>query len=102
MPHPKTPLENASKSPPWWTFPYVWMILMGPALVVVAALWTGYIAHQGADQVLTPSSSSPHLSAQQIQSNHATTRHEIHPHSQPSVTLSLEQQAATQLGERHE
>jgi hypothetical protein len=54
--------------------PDVWAwVLLGPALVVVAALWTVYLAHQGADQVLLPRGVGPASSANKI-SNHATTR----------------------------
>ena len=106
MHHQTTSTQSTPLTPPWWTYPYVWMILLGPALVVVAALWTAFLAHQGADQVLLPNSVGPALSAQQIQSNHATTRTDIgkgsgtpHPTGLP---LSLEQQTATHLGDRHE
>ncbi len=91
----KTSLASSTSSP-WWTYPYVWMILLGPALVVVAALWTGYIAHQGADPVMSAQSPLPTLSAAQIEKNHATTRQPLSP------PLSLEQQTATHLGDRHE
>ena len=106
MPHPSLDTENPPLTPPWWTYPYVWMVLMGPLLVVVAALWTAFIAHQGADQVLLPNSVSPALSAEQIKSNHATTRKDLSKDkgSKESAKslLSLEQQTATHLGDRHE
>ena len=31
-------------SGPWWKFGYVWLVLAGPAVVVVAALCTAWIA----------------------------------------------------------
>jgi hypothetical protein len=37
---------------PWWKFGHVWMVVGGPALVVVAAIVTGYIAFSNADQVV--------------------------------------------------
>ena len=34
---------------PWWRFPIVWLVVGGPALVVVAAVATTVIAVRGAD-----------------------------------------------------
>lgn len=44
----KAPVPGA----PWWTYGYVWLIISGPAVVVVAALVTGWIAIHNADPVL--------------------------------------------------
>ena len=38
---------------PWWRFGLVWMVLAGPAVVVVAGLTTLYIAITNPDPVLT-------------------------------------------------
>ncbi len=35
---------NPETDAPWWSFGYVWLILAGPAVVVVAGLATLYIA----------------------------------------------------------
>jgi len=40
-------------SPPWWRVGMVWLVLGGPALVVVAGLITAAIAVDGAEEVLT-------------------------------------------------
>lgn len=37
---------------PWWSFGHVWLVIAGPAIVVVAALVTGYIAMSNPDPVL--------------------------------------------------
>ncbi|WP_295645846.1 hypothetical protein [uncultured Methylibium sp.] len=37
---------------PWWREPMLWLIVGGPAAVVVAALATAAIAWHGADRVL--------------------------------------------------
>jgi hypothetical protein len=37
---------------PWWTFPIVWMVIAGPAIVVVAAIATAVIAWKNVDPVL--------------------------------------------------
>lgn len=44
--------EEAKKSLPWYRYGHVWMVIAGPAIVVVAALATGYIAMRGADPVV--------------------------------------------------
>lgn len=37
---------------PWWRYPHVWLVIAGPALVVVAALVTAWIAVRHPDPVL--------------------------------------------------
>jgi hypothetical protein len=37
---------------PWWRQPMMWLVVGGPALVVVAAIVTAVIAVRGADPVL--------------------------------------------------
>ncbi|GCL62412.1 hypothetical protein [Pseudaquabacterium pictum] len=48
-----TPRNAADTSPPWWRVGMVWLVLGGPAVVVVAAIGTAVIAYRGADPVLT-------------------------------------------------
>jgi hypothetical protein len=73
---PKDAHETAPR--PGWREPMVWLVVGGPAVVVVAALTTGFIAWRGADEVVTdpvavqtkaPQSLQPALSAR----NHAAT-----------------------------
>ena len=40
-------------SPAWWRVGMVWLVLGGPALVVVAGVITAVIAVNGAEEVLT-------------------------------------------------
>ncbi len=47
------PRNAAPASPPWWRVGMVWLVLGGPAVVVVAAIGTAVIAYRGADPVLT-------------------------------------------------
>lgn len=42
----------APSSGPWWKFGYVWMVLAGPALVVLASFITFYIAVTRPDPVV--------------------------------------------------
>ena len=44
--------QSPSKSRPWWTHAYVWLILAGPAIVVVAGFYTYYLAARTPDPVL--------------------------------------------------
>ncbi|CAB5658534.1 Uncharacterized protein conserved in bacteria [Comamonas aquatica] len=39
---------------PWWKFGHVWLVLAGPAIVVVAGIATLVIATRGADPVVDP------------------------------------------------
>jgi hypothetical protein len=67
-------------APPWWRVGMVWLVVGGPALVVVASLATAVVAWRGADEVLVhtasarevpvrPTSETPALTAR----NHAAT-----------------------------
>lgn len=39
---------------PWWRFPLVWMVIAGPAIVVVAGFATLWIAVRSPDPVVAP------------------------------------------------
>jgi uncharacterized protein len=43
---------NGLKQTPWWKYRMLWLVIGGPATVVVASLVTGYIAMRGQDPVL--------------------------------------------------
>ncbi len=72
---------------PWWKFGHVWLVVSGPAIVVVASFITFYLAYSGMDTVvdenyyqkgveinrtLTAESTSSLAPAQQAR-NHAAT-----------------------------
>ena len=42
--------ENAKR--PWWSFGHVWLLISGPAIVVVAGFFTYYLAARSPDPVL--------------------------------------------------
>ncbi|MFY7913275.1 MAG: nitrogen fixation protein FixH [Rubrivivax sp.] len=47
------PLSNSSHdSRPWWAFGHVWLLIAGPAIVVVAGFFTFYLAVSSPDPVL--------------------------------------------------
>lgn len=48
MPH--NPLGSPA---PWWKFGYVWLVLAGPAVVVVASFITLYLAVTRPDQLVS-------------------------------------------------
>ena len=43
------PLEPGA---PWWTFPLVWMVIAGPAIVVVAGFVTLWLAMRAPDPLV--------------------------------------------------
>ena len=43
---------NPTVSPPWWKFGHVWLVISGPAIVVVASFITLYLAITRVDPVL--------------------------------------------------
>jgi uncharacterized protein len=44
--------SEPSPSLPWWKYGHVWLVIAGPAIVVVAALATAWIAIRNPDPVL--------------------------------------------------
>jgi hypothetical protein len=44
--------EQASPGAPWWRYGHVWLVISGPAVVVVAGLVTAWIAVRWADPVV--------------------------------------------------
>ncbi|MEG2816797.1 MAG: FixH family protein [Comamonas sp.] len=45
---------HAEDGKPWWKFPHVWLVVAGPAIVVVAGFVTAYIAISAPDPVIDP------------------------------------------------
>jgi hypothetical protein len=45
---------------PWWRFPIVWLVVGGPTVVVVASLFTAYLAVKYGDPVLDVSKAEVH------------------------------------------
>lgn len=45
-------VSAADQRRPWWRYPIVWMVIGGPAAVVVAAIYTAGLAIRHVDPVL--------------------------------------------------
>ncbi len=61
------PAANANEPlapPPWWRVGMVWLVLGGPAVVVVASLFTVVLAYRGAEDVLVAPPSARHAPVQ--------------------------------------
>ncbi|MEI8156174.1 MAG: FixH family protein [Burkholderiales bacterium] len=43
---------KSTHAAPWWKFGHVWMVIAGPAIVVVASFVTFYLAASGKDPVV--------------------------------------------------
>lgn len=48
----QTQIPTPSQGAPWWTHGYVWLVISGPLLVVIAGLVTLWIAIRNPDPVL--------------------------------------------------
>jgi hypothetical protein len=59
---------------PWWRIPMVWLVLAGPAIVVVAALATAVIAIRDADPLVGGEGAKSFADTPAVQGrNHAAT-----------------------------
>lgn len=63
----------------WWRVGMVWLVVGGPAFVVVAAIATAVIAYRGADKVLT----LPQQLEVNEQPAHKARNHAAAPESRP-------------------
>ncbi len=52
-------MPDTQRSGPWWRYPHMWLVVGGPAIVVVAAFVTLYLAVTHPDPVY---SDAPHAS----------------------------------------
>lgn len=60
-------------SQPWWKFGHVWLVLSGPAIVVVAGFYTAYLAVSGSDKVYSDSQRTEVISGQNPDARLAVT-----------------------------
>jgi len=69
------PLPSTESDPtPWWRLPIVWMVIGGPAIVVVASFVTLSLAIRFPDPVLTTADKAERSEQPALQArNHAAT-----------------------------
>lgn len=73
MSPPKARIDSGPQLP-WWRVRMVWLVLAGPAIVVVAALLTVVIAVRGADPVIAHDDGGQFAEKPAVQGrNHAAT-----------------------------
>jgi uncharacterized protein len=71
-------LGDAAAAAPWWRVGMVWLVLGGPAVVVVASIVTAVVAYRGADEVLVESPSARHAP---VQPTSMTPAHQARNHA---------------------
>jgi hypothetical protein len=57
-------IAKPAANPPWWRVGMVWLVLGGPAAVVVASLGTAVVAYRNMDEVLVETPSARHAPVQ--------------------------------------
>jgi hypothetical protein len=63
-----------ANSPPWYRLPIVWMVIGGPALVVVASFATLTLAIMNPDPIIAPKPTASAADQPAVQArNHAAT-----------------------------
>lgn len=65
---------QAASSGPWWKYGYMWLVLGGPAIVVVASFYLLYLAVSGQDPVDPSYFESQQISAP-VDAAHKPARH---------------------------
>jgi hypothetical protein len=59
---------------PWWRVGMVWLVIAGPAAVVIAGIVTAFVAVSGADPQVKPASATNIAEVPALQGrNHAAT-----------------------------
>jgi hypothetical protein len=74
MKNPNEVSRSAHEGLPWWRHGMVWLVIGGPAVVVVAGITTAVIAVRGADPVLSTEERAAFSDRPAVQGrNHAAT-----------------------------
>lgn len=71
------PATPVSPSRPWWQEPYVWLVIGGPLVVVVAGIFTAYIAMKDADPVINTKAQHQKLLQQRQSSGDAPSKDDM-------------------------
>ena len=88
--------QQTTAPQPWWTFGHVWLVIAGPAIVVVAGFITLWLAIRSPDPVVTseeyrrgvevnktPAGDAPGLAPAVQARNHAQTGVPVAPAAKP-------------------
>ena len=69
-------MDNQTLQPrmPWWRVKTMWLVIAGPAAVVVAGVLTAVVAVGGADPVVAPDLDGPDTPAVQARNHAAQAR----------------------------
>lgn len=89
MPAPQA-IESEPSPQPWWCFGHVWMVIAGPAVVVVAGFVTLYLALNSPNEIVTdPQYIEQHLlgdaAAKSMQSSAQAPAMQARNHAQTGV-----------------
>lgn len=71
----------------WWQFGYVWLLIAGPACVIIAGFFTIYLAYAQQDPVLDQDyyqqglkiNQTPAMKARNLGASHGAARSTTHP-----------------------
>lgn len=69
------PSDSIQATTPWWRHPMVWLVVAGPAIVVLAGFATWALAARGSDQPVSAESRTGSLAPATQARNHAATAH---------------------------
>lgn len=72
-----TPATPTSPSRPWWKEPFVWLVIGGPLIVIVAGIFTAYIAMKDPDPVLNTKAQHQKLLQQTQSSSNAPSKEDM-------------------------
>lgn len=78
------PITAIPTTRPWWREPMLWLVVGGPALVVVAGVATAVLALRGADVPLDTRAGMPAVQGR----NHAAAPPTVEPAPQGTAGLS--------------
>jgi hypothetical protein len=62
---------------PWWREPYVWLVVGGPLIVVVAGITTAYIAMKDPDPLINTQQQQQKLIQQQTPAGEVATKDDL-------------------------
>lgn len=80
-----TPTQAPETAQAWWHFGHVWLIIAGPAIVVVAGFITLWLAIRTPDPVITPQDYRPGLELNKVDPSSVAPAMQARNHAQTGV-----------------